>query len=420
MRVLLGDSLEGGGSQSLDMEQSFFSDPTLSRYHVLRHREELLALTIERFPAVANATVHIAQSDPTPFLHERTPTTASVVLELYPGRPFSQEQAVSVVNMLSKSVEGLLPENVTVIDSKGQVLAADGGLGSSAALAQFDYRRRVESDLAGKATIMLDQMLGLGRAVVRVTADIDFTQIERTEKIYDPDLKVRKSEDITSTTITGAGDRVGGVPGVASNIGNATGVNSTSPYSETTESNKTEFENAFSEDRTTRLPGQIQRLTIAAIVSMPTAESETPGGTGSPIPTATQEQIANLIKRAVGFDTSRGDEIEVVLTEMVGQHEQEQQLAAMQRQQLYQSLARSGSLAIAAIVALVLGLFVIRKLPPFAAPPAGVDHDRARRLRVVQELSQKAHENPNVLKAVVSSWLRDEPPAGEVPPRKAA
>lgn len=414
-RVVLGDDAPGLSDKPAEMQESFFSDPEFSRYSVLRHREESLARTIERFPAVANATVHLGQPESTPFVSERTPTTASVVLELRSGAPFSQEQAASIVTMLANSIEGLSPENVTVIDSKGRVLASQGSLGGSEAYAQFEYRRRLESDLAAKANVMLDQMLGHGRAVVRVTADVDFTQTHREEKTYDPDLKVRTREMIKSKQRKGGGGSRGTSAPPGGSPGTGTGAGGSSDnFTETEEENETSYETAYSVDSTTQMPGRIQRLTIAAMVSLPKpgsaedAPSDDAGDKATPVPTVNEEQVAALIKQAVGFDAERGDQIEVVVTELVGHVEQEQHFAAAQRWELYQSLARNSSLGIASLVALVLGLTALRKIQPMAAAQDAPDDERVRRLRAVSDLAQRAQENPDVIKAVVTSWLHDD------------
>jgi flagellar M-ring protein FliF len=325
--------------------------------------------------------------------------------------------------MLSNSVEGLTPDNVTVIDSQGRVLAAQGALGGGDTFGQLEYRRRIESDLASKATAMLDQMLGTGKSVVRVTADVDFTRTQREEKTFDPDLKVRTHEKIRSVSRTTASGLLAGSgtsPGA-----NAAAIGGGSPAVETEEENDAEYQTAYTVDTVTHLPGRLTRLTVAAMVSLPgteapeDAESEKPATT---TPGVSREQIESLIKQAVGFDTSRGDQIEVVVSALEGHRENEEFLANAQKWEFYQTLARNSSLGIASVVGLFLGTFALRRIKP--QPPSireTGDEERTRRLRVVSELSQKAQENPDIIKAVVTSWLHgDNRDKGESVSRKAA
>src|SRR5690606_32544633 len=113
---------------------------------------------------------------------------------------------------------GLRPENVTLMDTSGRMLASKNS-GDGSIDAQLEYVSRLESHLASKAEILLSQMLGPGRAMVRVTADVDFTQTERQETTYDPSTKVKLSESIKSESHTGVtSGPAGGPAGTSSNF----------------------------------------------------------------------------------------------------------------------------------------------------------------------------------------------------------
>lgn len=188
-------------------------------------------------------------------MRDRESTKASVVLDLKPGAHFTRADAQSIVSLVSHGVEGLDPENVTVLDTEGRLLSSNHGFEADVT-GQLEYRRRLEADLAAKAETMLSQLLGPGRAVVRVTADIDFTETEREETTYDPDGKVKLSEEVTSEQTTGMQASAAGAAGTASNVGGGAGGGSRNPVTTKIESNKTEYANAEVRDRVREAPAK--------------------------------------------------------------------------------------------------------------------------------------------------------------------
>src|SRR5262249_42757446 len=151
--------------------------PFTEHVNYLRALQAELARTIMQIDPVTAARVHIVRPDPSPFIREQKPTTASVMLRLRPGSTLSRNIAAGIVSLVSRSVEGLTPDNVTLVDANGRLLsdphAAEGGSMGP----QMEYRRELETYLATKAEGMLAQVLGAGRAVVRVTADINFQRL---------------------------------------------------------------------------------------------------------------------------------------------------------------------------------------------------------------------------------------------------
>src|SRR5207244_740256 len=127
---------------------------------------------------VANATVEIAKAEPSPFIRDKQPTTASVLVQLKPNATLSRAQVHGIVAFVSKAVEGLTPDNVTVVDGKGNQLSEPASPEVGQVSSQLDYRRAVETYLAEKAQAILIPALGAGRAVVKVTADINFQRLK--------------------------------------------------------------------------------------------------------------------------------------------------------------------------------------------------------------------------------------------------
>lgn len=384
----------------LDLGDSLWSDPTHSRARILRERELRLAQSISKFDSIAQATVHISQPESSPFVRDEAEAKASVILDFKPGRRFSAQDAAAVVALVSHSVESLAAQNVTVIDTDGNVYSAEQGLQSDIN-GQLEYRRALEADLESKAQAMLSQMLGLGRAIVRVSAAVDFTEVQREEIAYDPDGKVKVSELIRSESHTGANPSAIGVAGTGSNIGTAStaALAVDSPVTSTIEETETQYNNQESRDTIRELPGKILRLTIAAAVDLEPAEDGT-------APAVTAEQVEGIIKQAVGFDTTRLDEITVVvskLAQVLPFGTEEPSVVGFWRQ--YEGLIRSASLGLASLIALAIGWISIRRMRPVVVNPDPRDTfsiDSARRLAA---LTPEARNNPDVVAQIVAAWL---------------
>ena len=184
-RLVAGDLIGPLSSDQTEFQDSLLSDPTLNHFRILRNREETIARTLTRMNAVNSAKVHIGRPEPSPFLDAAQPATASVVLELRNGVHFTREQVASVVSLVANSVEGLSKDDVSVIDTSGKLLTSTSNGPQSDIVSQYEFRRTVETDLAAKAEDMLSEILGPGRAIVRVTADLDFTQMVSTQTTYD-------------------------------------------------------------------------------------------------------------------------------------------------------------------------------------------------------------------------------------------
>src|SRR5436190_20365060 len=243
-RLASGKLLDLNSNPQEDLNGSVWADPSLNHVRLLRQQEQRLAHSIERFEFVRAATVHISKPEPSPFLRDRQAPTASVVIELKGTNAIARQDAVAIVSLVAHAVEGLDSDQVTVMDTQGHLLSAREPVDGDVA-AQLEYRRRLEADLAIKAETLLAQMLGAGKAVVRVTADLDFNERQTERKTYDPDGKVKVSEKIESESSPSVTRAVAaGTPGSPSNVtsaiattGSSTGSGGKSERRETTYAN---------------------------------------------------------------------------------------------------------------------------------------------------------------------------------------
>jgi flagellar M-ring protein FliF len=290
-------------------EPSLGSTPFQQNVNLLRAKQAVLAKTIRQLEPVANATVEIARPEPSPFLRERQPTTAAVQITLRPSATLTRAQVNGIVAFVARAVEGLTPENVTVVDSKGNQLSEPGGPDAGAVASQLDYRRAVESYLSEKAQAILIPALGSGRAVVKVTADINFQHRKEVLDTINPEQKALKNERTTNRNSTTTGGGARGIAGAQANLGQRQGAAAAGGTGGGSTSTTKDEESEASYDYTrthTELDdklGAIKRLTVAATVDLTPAEGSHP-----PL---TQQAVEGLIKGAIGFDEQRGDTIQV-------------------------------------------------------------------------------------------------------------
>lgn len=398
-RLALKDVWEPDFDASETGSTAFPGSPNEEADRRQRKLEARIARSIALIRGVRSATVHISQPDPSPFAMEKVPPTASIIVDASGPGSLTPAVAQSVVSLVSRAVEGLLPANVSLMDTDGRPFLFSDGAMSSIGM-HFEHQKRIEIDLATKAESMLALMLGEGKAVVRVTADVDFRESTRTEQTYDPDVKVKKNETIeTVSQKTPSGLAVGdtgfssnGAPGLPGPSGNG-------DYK--SERNTTEFEVSSTNETIHDLPGKITRLTVAAIVDLvpPDNADGTPG-----TPATDQAQIENIIKQAVGFDPSRNDELQVVVASLETPLliEPEGLLTTWQQ---YEPMIQTGILGLFAVGALVMGLLVLKRMKPVVIASSADDELPFSEFQRLSELSQQAKNNPAVAASILASWL---------------
>jgi flagellar M-ring protein FliF len=263
-----------------------------------RALEGELSNTLEALKGVNTAVVHIAMPKDEVFVTDQKKPTASVLLDLAAGTTLTGEQVQAVTNLVSSSIVGMDPGQVTVTDSTGHVLAAPGtGITAGAGDARSQVEQQYEARLAANAQQILDTVVGPGHAKVSVRADVDLNKKQSTSETYTytngtPPL----SSSTSSEKYSGNGTPVGGVLG-PENMPNASAGGGTSSYDKTS----TTDNNAVDKTTTTvdAAPGALNRLTVAVVMDNAVAGS------------LNQNQVQSLIGNAVGLDTARGDAITV-------------------------------------------------------------------------------------------------------------
>jgi flagellar M-ring protein FliF len=325
----------GFGLEMMQQESAFGSSQFMETARYNHALETELARTISTLRPVQSARVHLAVPESSVFLRKRKEPSASVLINLYPGRDLEKAQVASIVHLVASSIPGMDAKQVTVVDQQGRLLNAPGDattLGLSTQ--QFEYTERIEQSYTERIVGLLTPMLGPDRIRATVTADLDFTEREETREDFTPDDTAVRSEQVAEDRTSGAGTAAGGIPGalsntpppptVATNAANppAAGQGAAESTASSTQapaggpvSESTRRTRNFEMDRTlsrTRTPtGSIRKLSVAVLVDHKRVTAEDGTTTAQPLPQQELDEITRLVKEAVGFDEKRGDSVSV-------------------------------------------------------------------------------------------------------------
>ena len=328
-RILLADngiaSDNYSGYELFDQEQKLGTSQFMESVKYRRGLEGELARTIASVNAVRAARVHLAIPKQTVFVRDGREPSASVFLDLYPGREVTSKQIRGIANLVASSVPELDIENVTVVDQKGSLLSVeveDDKL--AAAEKHLEYTRKVENDVILRIRRLLSPIIGEGNFKTEVSADIDFTEVEQAGESFNPDLPAIRSEQIIDEQQSGAA-AVGGVPGALTNqppangqapelagAQNAAAENPTNPSRSRSQSVKN-----YELDRTVsyikQQKGRLQRLSVAVVIDDKKSINPDTGERVSTRWTDVElQRLTILVRDAIGFSAVRGDSVNIL------------------------------------------------------------------------------------------------------------
>ena len=376
-----------------------------------RALQEELRRTIVTLEAVQQARVHLVLPRRDVFAEEQPEPSASVVVKLRPLAQLKPEQVAGIVNLVAGSVEGLKPENVHVIDMYGRALTdglAKDGLAAQA-LTQQEAKRAYERELERRIQGMLERILGPGKAVAMVSAELDFSAQETVTTV--PEGQQVVSEQTVTEQGSGAG--AGGVAGAESNLTQTPGYGTPeagSGQTYTREETTRNYEVGTRQEKTVAPPGKVERLSTAVVLD-------------GDVTAARREQIENIVAAAVGYDPARGDQITVsamafdtTYQEELEKQAQEAAAAAKQAEarRLLTYIIAGGAALLLFLLAGLVALVRRRRRP---APrveevvPVAVTPERppvppvADKEKAAREL---ARERPEQVAEIIKVWLREE------------
>ncbi len=304
------------GFELMEKETGFGTSRFLEKARYQRALEGELSKSIKSISSVESARVHLAIPKQSVFVRDRAKPSASVLVKLRAGGRLSDAQIAGIVHLLAASVPGLEPDAVTVVDQKGRLLSEptdrkEGMLDAG----QFEYSRRIEEEFTKRVVDMLAPIVGVSGVRAQVTADLDFTVMEQTRETYQPEQSAIRSEEIREKQNTN-GDPMG-VPGALSNEPPRGGsLNTTGTAGETTKSQSKEVVRNYEVDRTIShsrfAPGRIKRLSVAVMLDYRKQIGADGQLQQTPLDDAELARLTELVKKAVGFDASRNDSINVI------------------------------------------------------------------------------------------------------------
>ncbi|WP_296253548.1 flagellar basal-body MS-ring/collar protein FliF [Pseudomonas sp. UBA4194] len=339
------------GYESLDKDQGLGTSQFMETARYRRSLEGELARTISSLNNIKAARVHLAIPKSSVFVRDERKPTASVLVEMYPGRNLDAGQVAAIVNLVATSVPELNKSGVSVVDQKGNLLSAQLENNElTMAGKQYDYSRRMESMLTQRVHNILQPVVGNDRFKAEVSADLDFSAVESTSEQFNPDQPALRSEQST-TEQRSSSSGPSGVPGALSNqppapatapqnaaagaagaagaiapgqplldangqqiMDPATGQPMLAPYPADKRQQSTKnFELDRSISHTKQQQGRLTRLSVAVVVD-DQAKLNPADGTVTHTPWGADElaRFTRLVQDAVGFDASRGDSVTVI------------------------------------------------------------------------------------------------------------
>ncbi|WP_372965745.1 flagellar basal-body MS-ring/collar protein FliF [Marinobacter sp.] len=316
------------GYELLDQDRGLGTSQFMETISYRRGLEGELARTIASMRGVRNARVHLAIPERSVFIRDAREPTASIFLEVFAGRRPEQEQIRAIVNLVAGSIPMMNRDQVTVVDQNGNLLTGDEVKADTDRMKdQYEYTSRVEERLTRRVASLISPIVGDGRYRAEVSADLDFSAVERAEELYNPEQQAIRSEREFSEQ-RGAGNAMSGVPGALSNqppgqvtvpeVVNAgegeDGAPAAPPVNVRTESTRN-YEIDRTVSYTRQELGAIKRVTVAlAVDDMKVINPETGEVTYQPWPEAELQRLGMLVRDAVGYSAARGDSVTVMNT----------------------------------------------------------------------------------------------------------
>lgn len=335
---LASQGLPKGGNVGFELmeNQRLGSSQFVERVNFQRAMEGELARSIESVSAVQAARVHLAMPKDSVFVSEQKAPTASVLINLHPGRVLDQQQVSAIVHLVASSVPELSIKNVTVVDQNGNLLSDSGKPASINGMdpSQIKYVQELQQNVVRRIESIITPIVGPNNVRAEATADVDFSRSEQAVESYKPnqtpDAMVVRSQQ-TSESLNG-GASPGGVPGALTNQPpvpatapinaaplTAPGATAATPAAGAAPTNTRKDATVnYEVDKTIQYVqqgvGGLKRLSVAVVVNYKQATDAEGKVAMKPLTEAETAQITNLIKEAMGFNAERGDSINVVNT----------------------------------------------------------------------------------------------------------
>jgi flagellar M-ring protein FliF len=331
---LAGQGLPQSDSMGIEMIQKESALGSSSMMESARYQSVLeteLARTIVKVQGVQGARVHLALPKPSVFLQDSHKATASVMLQLYPGRRLEPGQVAAIVHLVASSVPELAASDVTLVDQAGSLLnSPDESSEAAMSTRQLEYTRKLEEGYQRRIIELLEPLVGAGRVRATVTADVDFTIAEETRENYDPQKTAVRSEQTSNETRKGS-DGAEWIPGALSNqppgtagapvVAGATPTPGSPPGQAASaaggpSSSAQKSTRNFELDRTLAYikqpTGNLKRLSVGVVLDDWQKTDADGKPTTNPMSEEDIKRFTQLVREAIGLKEDRGDQLNVL------------------------------------------------------------------------------------------------------------
>jgi len=365
-----------------------------------------LSRTIDQLDGVEQSRVHIAIPEPSVFSDKEKDATASVVVKLRPGSRLGSDQVGGIVHLVSSAVAGLKANQVTVVDTNGNLLSESGdeatGLDPRLSASKLRLKREVEAQMEKDIDSMLERVLGANKAVVRVNAKMNFDRRETSSETFTPagtNAGVLTNEQKLEESYAGGSGTTGGAVGVGSILRQGGAVSSPTGkggYQRVETTNK--YEVSKTTEHVVKAPGEIEQLSVAVMVD----------GTVDGAKIAT---IRSAVSAACGIDTLRKDQIivESIQFDTSAVKNEEKEMASIAAKSGYMGAAKT----VGAILLLLVFLMFLKKTLK------QVNISIAPQPTIVQEIGGPQPMAGQAFDAAASGG-RARPTTAEAPPEEVA
>ncbi|MDR2187390.1 MAG: flagellar M-ring protein FliF [Azonexus sp.] len=417
---LASQNLPRGGLVGFEVmeNQKFGTSQFTEQVNYQRGLEGELSRTIQSIHAVQSARVHLAIPKPSVFVRDDLKPTASVMLNLYPGRALDDSQIAGISHLVSSSVANMPLANVSIIDQNGALLtqlksATAAGLNP----VQLKYVREIQDDVIGRIDNILRPILGDGNYKVQVAADLDFSQSEQTAKTFrpnpTPDTTAIRSQQTTETA--SVNQPTGGVPGALTNQPpvpaiapltqpdtggtpgqpgppakpedeghiDISGIKSplgtkVSPPLSTSKSTTTNIEVDETIRHTVQAMGEIRRLSAAVVVNYKKDTAKDGKPITRPLNDDEMKKVSDSIHGAMGFNSERGDTLSIANAPFTETAKTEESLPLWKDPENVAYAKDLGKLLLIAALIALLYFFIIRPTLRTMFPPPLEEEREAR------------------------------------------
>ncbi len=430
--TLARNGLPNGGNVGFEIfdQPDFRTTKFVQELNYRRALQGELARTINQFKEVKDTRVFIVIPKESLFVEDRKPASASIQLNLRSSLPPSNIAAI--VHLVASAVEGLVPEQITVVDTKGRLIFKGGNRRDTSFLlnnTQLEYKRKVENEIKENVQTMLEGIVGAGKAIVRVSAEIDFNKITINEEEYDPSATaIRSSRNIEESSQSGESN----VETAQTLINQQRGVVKPSAG---TQKQRTKKDIATNYEinkiiRTILKPaGTIKRLSVAAIIDEIYKLEKLEDGTMKKIYTPRTEnelrKYQEIVEKAMGYNDDREDQVSVSSIPFLEAIPQETKAIIEDKEFDLLKLVQNYRKIIVNLILVVMVFFLVikpllksiknitgkiaverKELPPGSDEYAQISEIKeVNQRKIVQEMSKS---NPEKSQQLIRGWIGEQ------------